>query len=152
MAERVAHLSFHDGLHREAEAEDEDDDSFEDFSGVAMDACLEVHKHLGPGLLEFAYEECLAHELALRGVRFERQRRVALAYKGMRLDSGYRVCLVVEGSLAIEIKAVEQVLPVDQEQLLTYMRLMRLPTGLLVNFHAAVLRNGIRRLGRFRGM
>src|SRR5260370_725848 len=152
MAERVAHLSFHDGLHREVEAEDDSDDRLEDFSDVVINACFEVHRYLGPGLLEFAYEECLAHELALRGVRFERQRRVALAYKGLRLDSGYRVCLVVEGSLAIEIKAVAQLLLVDQEQLWTYMRLMRLPAGLLVNFHSQVLRNGIRRLGRFRGM
>ncbi len=115
-------------------------------SDAVIGACIEVHRHLGPGLLESAYEECLAHELGLRALRVERQRLVPLEYKGVRLECGYRLDLLVEETLVVEVKAVDKLLPIHQAQLLTYLRLTGLAVGLLVNFREAVLKNGLRRL------
>jgi GxxExxY protein len=119
---------------------------FGDGSDVVIGACVEVHRHLGPGLLESAYELCLAHELEVRGLRIERQRPVPLRYKGIWLDCGYRLDLVVNEALVVEIKAVDRLLPVHQAQLLTYLKLTQLRVGLLVNFHAEVIKNALRRL------
>jgi len=105
-----------------------------------------VHQSLGPGLLESAYESCLAFELNERGLNVERQRPFPLIYKSMRIDCAYRIDLLVQDSVIVEIKALEQVLPVHQAQLLSYLRLASLPVGLLINFHVASLRNGIRRV------
>jgi GxxExxY protein len=115
-------------------------------SEQVIGACIEVHRHLGPGLLESAYEECVAQELALRGLRFQRQLPIALQYKGIQLECGYRLDLVVDNVLIVEIKSVDRLLPIHQAQLLTYMRLTELPSGLLVNFRETVLKNGLRRL------
>jgi GxxExxY protein len=119
---------------------------FEDCSEAVIGACIEVHRHLGPGLLESAYEHCVAHELRSLGLRHERQRPVPLDYKGARLDFGYRLDLVVEDALIVEVKCVDRLLRVHQAQVLTYLRLTGLKTGLLVNFHESVLKNGLRRL------
>jgi len=119
---------------------------FLDCSERVIGACIEVHRHLGPGLLESAYEECLVLELGLVGLRCERQRRVPLHYKGHALAHGYRLDLVVEEQLIVEIKATEQLLPVHEAQVVTYLKLTGLPTGLLVNFGAETLRKGLRRL------
>ena len=108
-------------------------------------AAIEVHKALGPGLLESAYQECLCHELSLRGLDFERQQSLPVAYKGVKLDCGYRMDIVVEGKVVIEIKCVDQLLPVHDAQLLTYLRLGGFKVGLLMNFHVAVLKDGLRR-------
>ncbi len=102
--------------------------------------------HLGPGLLESAYEHCLARELGLRGFRTQRQVAILLQYKGLDLDCGYHLDLVVEGRLVVEVKAVERLLPVHLAQVIAYLKLLRLPVGLLVNFHVPVLREGLRRL------
>ena len=102
---------------------------------------------IGPGLLESAYEHCVAHELRLRGLRVEEHRPVALDSKGIKLDCRYRVDLVFEQTLVVEIKCVDHLMPIHQAQLITYLRLTKLQTGLLVNFHAAVLKHGLRRLG-----
>ncbi|WP_437720881.1 GxxExxY protein [Sorangium sp. So ce861] len=119
---------------------------FGDGSAVVIAACIEVHRHLGPGLLESAYERCLCHELSLRGLSFERQRPLPLIYKGVHLECGYRLDIVVGGSLLVEVKAVERLLPVHEAQVLTYLRLTKLPAALIVNFNVAVLRHGLRRL------
>jgi GxxExxY protein len=107
--------------------------------------CIEVHRTLGPGLLESAYERCLAHELWLRGLRVERQQKLPVSYKGLRLDFGYRLDLVVEDSIVVETKAVESIQPVHEAQVITYLRLSGYAVGLLVNFHCDVIRNGIHR-------
>ena len=112
---------------------------------LVIGAAIEVHRSLGPGLLESAYEECLCHELALLGVRFERQRPLPLEYKGMRLDCGYRMDLLVEDSVVVEIKAVACIEPIHEAQLLTYLKLGPWRLGLLINFNVPVLRQGIRR-------
>ena len=125
---------------------EQEDGSFGDCSGAVIGACIEVHRHLGPGLLESGYEHCVAHELTMLGLRVERQRPLPLEYKGTRLECGYRLDLVVEDGLVVEIKCVDQLLPIHKAQLLTYLRLTGLPTGLLVNFHETVLKNGLRRL------
>jgi GxxExxY protein len=109
---------------------------------------MEVHRTLGPGLLESAYEMALAHELTLGGLAFERQRPMPLKYKGILLDCGYRIDFVVEGKLIVEIKAVAEVLPIHQAQLLTYLKLEQKPLGLLINFNVTALKNGIKRVVR----
>ncbi len=103
------------------------------FTGQIIAACIEVHRHLGPGLLESAYEHCLARELGLRGFRTQHQVAIPLQYKGLDLDCGYRLDLVVEGRLVVEVKAVERLLPVHLAQVITYLKLLRLPVGLLVS-------------------
>ena len=107
---------------------------------------IEVHRHLGPGLLESTYEECLCHELTVDGLPYGRQVPLPVVYKAVRLDCGYRMDIVVEDRVFVEIKSVERLLPIHDAQLLTYMKLSRRPTGLLLNFNTAVLRDGIRRL------
>lgn len=107
---------------------------------------IEVHRALGPGLLESAYEECLCFELREAGVAFERQRSLPITYKDVVLECGYRVDLIVENDVIVELKTVEKILPIHQAQLLTYLRLTRIQTGLLMNFNAAVLKDGIKRM------
>jgi GxxExxY protein len=107
---------------------------------------IEVHRQLGPGLLESAYEECLCLELREAGLAFRRQVPLPITYKSVRLDCGYRLDVVIEDQLILELKAVEGLLPIHEAQVLTYMRLSGIRTGLLLNFNTAVLKNGIRRL------
>jgi len=109
-------------------------------------AAIEVHRHLGPGLLESAYEECLCRELVLRGLRVERQKPLPLSYKGVKLDCGYRMDLVVEDRVLIEVKAVEALAPIHEAQVLTYLRLTGVRVGLLINFNVSVLKQGLTRL------
>lgn len=109
-------------------------------------ACIEIHKTLGPGLLESAYEECLCHQLNLAGTHFERQRLLPVAYKGVQLDCGYRLDVVVENKLIVELKSVEALAPIHDAQLLTYLKLSGLTVGLLINFNVPVLRRGIKRI------
>jgi GxxExxY protein len=106
-------------------------------------AAIEVHRRLGPGLLESAYEECLARELLLRKIRFERQRPLPLEYKGIRLQCGYRVDLLVEWLVVIEVKSIDAIAPIHEAQLLTYLRLGGWEVGLLINFNVVLLKNGI---------
>ena len=107
---------------------------------------IAVHRELGPGLLESAYEECLCYELKNGGIDFARQVPLAVNYKDVRLDCGYRLDVVVSHKLLLEIKAVERLLPIHQAQILTYLRLSRISVGLLMNFNVAVLKEGIRRI------
>ena len=109
-------------------------------------AAIEVHRVLGPGLLESAYEVCLAHDLIEMGLAIDRQRALPLIYKTIKLEQVYRLDLVVEGEVIVEIKTVERLLPIHQAQLLTYLKLGGYKKGLLLNFHADVLRHGIRRV------
>jgi GxxExxY protein len=105
-------------------------------------AAIEVHRALGPGLLESAYEECLCHELHLRGIAFRRQVPLPIQYKGVSLDCGYRLDVVVEDSVVLELKCVEHILPVHEAQLLTYLKLTGKRVGLIVNFHVSTLVRG----------
>ena len=107
---------------------------------------IEVHRHLGAGLLESAYEASVCRELVLRGLSFERQRAMPLDYKGVHLECGYRLDIVVEDCVLVELKAVETLLPVHAAQVITYLKLSALPVGLLVNFNVPILRQGLRRL------
>jgi GxxExxY protein len=107
---------------------------------------IEVHRALGPGLLESAYEECLCFELSQAGIPFQRQVPIAIQYKRVKLDCGYRMDIMVPGKLVIEIKSVERLTGIHEAQLLTYMKLSSTPVGLLINFHTSVLKSGIRRL------
>jgi len=126
--------------HRGAEAQRDT------LSDKVIGAAIEVHRHLGPGLLESAYEECLCHELSLRDVVFKRQVPLPLEYKGIHLDCGYRMDVLVEKQLVIELKTVDRLLPIHEAQLLTYLKLGGIRKGLLLNFHAPVLKQGIKRM------
>jgi GxxExxY protein len=106
---------------------------------------IEVHRTLGPGLLESAYEECLCYELSQNGLAFRRQVPLPVVYKGVRLDCGYRLDVVIADKVVVEIKAIEKLLPVHDAQLLTYLKLSGFRTGLLLNFHSPVMREGVRR-------
>ena len=107
---------------------------------------IEVHRALGPGLLESAYQECLCYELKANGIAFGRQVALPVVYKSVKLDCGYRMDLVVDDRLVVELKTVERLLPIHEAQLLTYLRLSGIRTGLLLNFNTAVLKNGIKRM------
>ena len=106
-------------------------------------ACIEVHRHLGPGILESAYEQCLCHELTLRGLRFRRQVDLPVHYKGVLLDCGYRIDVIVEERVIVEIKSVVKMIPVFEAQLLTHLRLSGIRIGLLINFNVPLLKEGI---------
>lgn len=115
-------------------------------SGQVIGAAIEVHKALGPGLLESVYEECLCHELALAGIPFERQKEIPVSYKGVCLDCGYRIDILVASRLILELKACERLEPIHQAQLLTYLKLTGLTHGLLINFNTPLLKDGIKRI------
>lgn len=115
-------------------------------SEQTIGACIRVHRELGPGLLESAYERCLAHELRELGLNFEQQRALPVIYRDLDLECGYRLDFVIEESLILEIKATERLLPVHEAQLLTYLKLSGIRAGLLINFNAQTLKQGIRRL------
>jgi GxxExxY protein len=112
---------------------------------IIIGAAIEVHRALGPGLLESAYEECMCRELTLRQMPFERQHPLSVDYKGLHLDGGYRLDLLVANMVVMEIKAVEKLLPIHEAQLLTYLKLGGWKVGLLINFNVPVLKQGIRR-------
>lgn len=107
---------------------------------------IEVHRQLGPGLLESAYEECLAHELQLRGLHFVRQKPLPVVYKDIKLECGYRLDLLVENLVVVEIKAVDALAPIHSVQLLTYLRMCKRRLGLLLNFNVDILKDGIKRV------
>ena len=115
-------------------------------SHTVIGAAIEVHRHLGPGLLESIYEKALARELWLRGSNIQRQVRLPLVYKGATLDSCVRVDLVVEGVVIVEVKSIDKLAPIHRAQLLTYLRLTHTPLGLLINFNTELLRHGMRRI------
>lgn len=115
-------------------------------SKAIIGAAIEVHRNLGPGLLESAYEECLCRELSIQDIVFERQKPLPLSYKGVKLDCGYRLDVVVEGLVVLELKATDRIEPIHEAQLLTYLKLSDLRLGILINFNVPVLKNGIRRI------
>jgi GxxExxY protein len=117
-------------------------------SEKAIGAAIEVHRHLGPGLLESSYHDCLCRELELREIQYCSEVPLPLEYKGMRIAKGYVIDLLIEDSLIVEIKSVDKLLPVHSAQLMTYMRLKRAPSGLLINFNVYTLFHGIKRILR----
>ncbi|HUX07240.1 MAG TPA: GxxExxY protein [Acidobacteriota bacterium] len=117
-----------------------------ELSGHLVDASIKVHTALGPGLLENAYETCLLHELHKRGLKVSAQVRVPINYDGLKIDAGYRIDLLVEDKVLVEIKAVERILPIHEAQLLSYLRLGGKKLGLLINFNVVQLKHGIKRI------
>ena len=116
-----------------------------DLTHSIIGAAIEVHRLLGPGLLESAYEECLAREFGLRGIPFERQKPVPVVYKDVKLECGYRLDFLVDGKVVVELKSIESLAPVHEAIVLTYLRLSGCHLGLLINFHVPTLKEGIRR-------
>lgn len=121
-----------------------------EITGAIVKAAYEVHTRLGPGLLESVYEMVLARVLEQRGFRIERQRAVTFEFDGMRFEDGFRVDLLVDGRVLVELKSVEKLAPVHSKQVLTYITLLNLPVGLLINFGAARLNQGLHRISNFR--
>ncbi|MHB8117834.1 MAG: GxxExxY protein [Methanothrix sp.] len=117
-----------------------------EISGKIIGAAIEVHKKLGPGLLESAYEECLCCEMQLRGIEFKRQVPLSLNYKGVVLDCGYRLDLLVEDKVIVELKSIEGLEPIHEAQMLTYLKLRNAWLGLIINFNVIMLKDGVRRL------
>lgn len=116
---------------------------YEELTRQIIGAAIEVHRVLGPGLLESAYQVCLAHELELRGIPFERETALPVAYKGVHLDCGYRADFIVDGKVVVELKAIDALAPVHEAQLLTYLKLTGCRVGLLINFNVPVLKDGV---------
>jgi GxxExxY protein len=117
-----------------------------DLTGEIISSAIEVHRALGPGLLESVYQRCMGRELALRGVAYREQVQLAVEYKGERFESAYRLDMLVYDKIVVELKSVEVILPVHEAQLLSYLRLADMKLGLLINFHVPVLKMGIRRI------
>ena len=118
---------------------------FDDLSSRVIGCAIEVHRHLGPGLLESTYEQCLAHELSRNNIAFQLQRELPVRYKDVLLDCGYRIDVLVEGQLIIELKSVEKLLGIHEAQLLTYIKLAGISIGLLMNFNVTKLKDGMKR-------
>jgi len=118
---------------------------FDELSRSVIGCAIEVHRNLGPGLLESTYRQCLAYELSHASIPFQMEVPLPVRYKDVTLDCGYRIDLLVRGELIVEIKSVESLLPIHQAQILTYMRLANVPLGLLINFNVTKLQNGINR-------
>ena len=119
--------------------------TFNELTEAIIGAAMGVHRVLGPGLLESTYEMCLCRELAIRGIPFERQLPIPVEYKGVKLDCGYRADIVVDGTILLEIKAIDSLLPIHDAQLLSYLKLGGWKIGLLINFNVELLKNGLRR-------
>jgi GxxExxY protein len=122
------------------------DPKLESIGAAILDAAITVHRELGPGLLESTYEVCLVHELTNRGLSVERQKSLPVMYRGAQIDAGYRLDLLVEGCVVLELKAVDELSKIHYAQLLTYLKLSGHRLGFLINFNAVPLKNGIRRL------
>ena len=119
---------------------------FDDLSNRVIGCAIDVHRCLGPSLLESTYEQCLAHELSLGGTQFTLQQPLPVHYKGKKLDCGYRVDLLVAHGLIVELKSVDRLLPIHEAQLITYLKVSGIKVGLLINFNVEVLRDGLKRL------
>lgn len=119
--------------------------TYNELTHQIIGAAIEVHRLLGPGLLESAYEECLTHELGLRNIKCRRQVPVPVVYKGIKLECGYRMDVVVEECVVLELKSIESIAPVHEATVLTYLRLSDKSLGLLINFNVAILKDGVRR-------
>ena len=121
------------------------DTKINEITGKAIGAAIEVHRHLGPGLLEKAYRDCLSEELRIRGIRHYKELKIKVDYKGYVLEKGYSIDILVENSVVLELKAVDVLAPIHEAQLITYLRMGGWKVGLLINFNVEVLKNGIRR-------
>ena len=119
---------------------------FDELSNRVIGCAIEMHRNLGPGLLESTYEQCLAHELKISGIPFKVQQPLPVQYKGFKLDCGYRTDLLIDNAIIVELKSVDKVLPIHQAQLLTYMKLSGISIGLLMNFNVKYMKSGIKRM------
>jgi GxxExxY protein len=120
-------------------------DDLNKITDAVIGAAIDVHKALGPGLLELAYQACLVYELMIRGHQVEQQKPLPIIYKNVNLDCGYRMDLVVDEKVVVELKSVESITPVHEAQILSYLRLSGMKIGLLINFNQRLLKNGLRR-------
>jgi iron complex transport system substrate-binding protein len=121
-------------------------DEIERLATLAVNAALTVHRALGPGLLESAYQECLAIELSLAGLKLEREQMLPLTYRGHAIENAYRLDLIINGQLLVELKAVEAIQPIHRVQVTTYLKLLKLPLGLLINFNVPLIKDGVTRV------
>ncbi len=132
-------------IHHEVHEEHEEKIEFDNLSNQVIGCAIEVHRSVGPGLLESTYRQCLAHELTLNRIPFKMEHPVPVAYKGIQLDCGYRLDFLIDDKLIIELKSVEETNKIHEAQILTYMKLTNISIGLLINFNVRLLKNGIKR-------
>lgn len=118
---------------------------FDELSRKIIGLAIEVHRELGPGLLENVYSKCLEKEFEMNGMKCETEKEIPVYYKGQKVDCGYRIDIIVENKILIELKSVEKILPIHQAQILTYMKLTGIKVGLLINFNEMILKNGLKR-------
>lgn len=123
-----------------------DPKAFDHVTRPIIESAIDVHRHLGAGLLESAYAPCLQYELTARKLRFQVQRTIPLVYKGLALDTAYRLDLVVEDTVVVEVKSISEILPVHRSQVLTYLRIADCPVGLVINFNVPLLVDGVKRV------
>ena len=138
-------LLFHEDKRRFHKVTRREVMEFDAVSKEIIGCAIEVHRQLGPGLLESAYEECLMYELSKKALNVKRQMPIPVIYKDIRLDCGYRIDLLVENSVVIELKSIDTLAPIHHAQILTYMRFSGIKTGLLINFNVTILKNGLKR-------
>lgn len=115
---------------------------YQDLTEQIIGGAIEVHKAIGPGLLESVYQECMCREMNLRGLRFQREVKVPVIYKGVALDCGYRLDMIIEDAVILELKSADRIIPVHEAQLLTYLKLLDKPVGFIINFNVPILRSG----------
>lgn len=133
-------------IQRRAESVNFNERKLNELTGQIIDACYRVHRELGPGLLESVYERCLAYELECRGINYQRQTTLPLQYRGLQIDDGLRLDLLVQGKVIVELKSVQRLERIHEAQVLTYLKISQVPLGILINFNSRWLRDGIRRL------
>jgi GxxExxY protein len=138
-------ISVRDVVFHHEEHEGHEEMKFDDLSHAVIGCALEVHKLLGPGLLESTYEQCLAHELTIHDILFKIQPPLPVIYKDIRLDCGYRIDLLIENKLIVELKSVDAIKAIHEAQLLTYMKLAKISLGFIINFNVRKLKDGIKR-------
>ncbi|MCF8496544.1 MAG: GxxExxY protein [Alphaproteobacteria bacterium] len=117
-----------------------------DITGEIVDCSLKIHRKMGPGLYEKVYEDCMAYELSKRNIKFERQYPVTVAYEDLRIDNAFKIDLFVENQVIVELKSTDKILPIHESQIITYMRLSHIQTGLLINFNVPLIKDGIKRI------
>ncbi len=137
--------NVHHEVHEETRRKEKDDMEFDELSSRVIGCAIEVHKTLGPGLLESTYQECLAYELKVNNISFELEKELPIMYKNIKIPCGYRLDAIIEGKLILELKSVSTILPIHEAQILTYMKLSNVSIGLLINFNVKKLKEGIKR-------
>jgi len=141
---RIFNHEVHEGYEEEQNIRNEKNMKFSELSNKVIGAAIEVHKQLGPGLLESTYHQCLCHELKINHIEFKSELPMPVTYKGIKLDCGYRIDLLIEDEIIVELKSVERLMPIHDAQILSYMKIAKIKQGFLINFNVKLLKDGLK--------